>query len=248
MRILAIIAIIVSVLDGCAPARVVEPGKLIADTSENAERLRRIVPRLAAANAEICRDTVIGVIRLERVYHDSCDLSVGVARRLNTLNAFTDGRNIALSPAMMAFASRDEELALVIGHEVGHIIERHVQTTMIAASLGAFIDGLAAGQGISTGGAFQQIGARIFSPSREREADRWGMFLAARAGFSVDGIPDFWSRMPHEDGGFLATHPSSAERVANFHRLAAEIRYRKLNGLGLNPSEPEPPAFVASLR
>ena len=89
-----------------------------------------------------------------------------------SVNAYTDGKNIGITKGMASFAS-DEELALVIAHELAHCTEKHIRKKKTNAILGGFLGGLAdgimGGLGIPTYGdigvAAARAGSQAFSQS-----------------------------------------------------------------------------------
>lgn len=142
------------------------------------------------------------------------------------LKAGADGRYVKLSSALVDFARTDDELALIIAHELSHNILRHRE------SLDA--------KGVSRG-LFRMFGT---NPGRlratENEADRLALHLMARAGFDIAVAPDFWDRLDREIGfGILAdgTHASRRERRAIAEAEIALIEAQRARG------EPPTPGF-----
>lgn len=221
----------VLVLGGCV-GQVVPPGQVYSYSQSDFARLQRIVEPLLLANASLCRDNV-GV---EKTADGREFCAVGVAvKKAAEFNAWTDGRTVFVSSVMMAALRDDGMLAGVIAHEIGHIIKGHIADKKPWVFAGAFIDGAARGQGINTDGAFQKIGAVIFNKDREREADRIGAYLMARAGFDPEAIVRFWDLMPDSDGGWLASHPRSPERVEALTKIAHEIGEKKRQWVPVEP-------------
>ena len=165
------------------------------------------------------------------------------------VNAFADGKNVILAQGMLRFASTDEELALVVGHEVAHNALGHLKRTtanqMIGILLGGAVDVLAAAGGINTGGDAMRlggnIGGRAFSQGFEKEADYMGVYLAARAGYGVSNAPMFWRRMAIEHPGsikenYMSSHPSSPERSIRLEQAVKEIARKRARGAALVPA------------
>jgi len=163
------------------------------------------------------------------------------------LNASANGDVILINRGMLRFAESDEELALILGHELAHNAMRHIesmrQNAMIGAIGGAMLDILAAAGGVNTGGAFTDaggdIGAMMFSQAFESEADYVGMYFMARAGYGVDGVEAFWRRMAaeHPQGIRLAyTHPTTAERFLRLESTGQEIATKRAGGEDLRPN------------
>ena len=129
-------------------------------------------------------------------------------------NAFAlPGGKIYVSRGLLALVTSEDELAGVLGHEITHAAERHSSARLeYAKRLNPFTIGfLKAGQ------------IAAYGRDQERDADRGGQILAARAGYDPAAIAEFlrkldaseryvvgWSRLP----SFFATHPTSPERAA----------------------------------
>ena len=160
----------------------------------------------------------------------------------NAVNAFADGSNIHITPGMMRFASGDEELALVIGHELAHNTRDHIDAKrtnrVIGALLGALL-GAAVGVDMSQTGA--DIGTMAFSQGFEAEADYVGIYHTARAGYDVGEAANFWRRMATEHPGSIhlsgSSHPSTANRYLAIEQAAAEFQRKRDAGLPLIPEE-----------
>ncbi|WP_137718708.1 M48 family metallopeptidase [Methylobacillus flagellatus] len=133
----------------------------------------------------------------------------------------------------------DDELAAVIGHEIAHALREHGRERMsIAAVQQVGVAGLAvlaAGSKSSTAGAGVQaaaMGSQLFfalpnGREQEREADRMGLELAARAGFNPNAAVTLWQKMGALNSSappeFLSTHPSSTNRIADLQKLIPSV-------------------------
>lgn len=159
------------------------------------------------------------------------------------VNAFADGQNIFITDGMLSFAS-DDELALVIAHELAHCVEKHIESkTTNALIAGLLVGAIAERIGRSAtywGLRGAQTGAKAFSQEFEREADYVGMYLLARAGYSTAGVEAFWRRMaergPEKANNFKGTHPPTAYRYILLSLTHAEIEKKKAAGLPLLPN------------
>lgn len=163
------------------------------------------------------------------------------------INAYTDGKKVVVSPAMMQFAA-DDELAVVLSHEYAHAVMGHPGKTQRNASMGGLLgmaaDMLAQSQGINTGGALGQLATQTavlrYSANFEREADYIGMYILARTGIPPAEAAKFWRRMAavSPDGIYnSSTHPTTAERYILLKKTAAEIAQKKTSGAPLLPEK-----------
>lgn len=154
----------------------------------------------------------------------------------DAVNAYADGSSITLNAGLIRFASKDEELALIIAHELAHNIDDHGIDKLKGGIAGALVDVTisAATGGISPGFA-AVIGANIFSQQYEVEADQLAIQLLHQRGYKIDNLPEFWRRMAtihpssitHDDH---ASHPTTVER---YLIMRAEVdRLLKTNSTG----------------
>lgn len=122
------------------------------------------------------------------------------------------------------------ELAGVIGHEIGHVAERHVaenaarqRTVGTLYKAAVYTAGIFAGQlganAANLGGGLAAMGVlNTFGREAEREADSFAVEALVRAGIDPSGIVSFFELLSREGGGgvpeFLSSHPAPLERVA----------------------------------
>jgi beta-barrel assembly-enhancing protease len=175
-----------------------------------------------------------------------CNYPVGVMKS-QELNAWTDGRNIAVTTAMLRFIADDDELGAVLAHEIAHNVMRHIEAkkknAALGALFGAIVDVAAATQGVNTGGEFTnmgaQYGAMTFSQDFEREADYVGQYILARAGMTLEAGTRMWRRMAQESPGsirFATSHPTTVERFLRLEQAAEEIIAKTAAGEELTPT------------
>jgi predicted Zn-dependent protease len=143
------------------------------------------------------------------------------------INAFCmPGGKIAFySGILKQLQLTDDEVAMVMGHEVAHALREHARERMgknaatgIGANLLGQIFGLGAiGQTVTNYGA--QLLTLEFSRSDESEADLVGMELAARAGFDPRAGVTLWQKMGAANKNapplWLSTHPAGSTRIAD---------------------------------
>ncbi len=157
------------------------------------------------------------------------------------VNAFCmPGGKIVVYEGLMKLVSSDDELAVVVGHEVAHAVAKHSNERMsqqIMAQYGAAILGAATqnkSQAIQTAAsAVYGIGAQYgvmlpFSRKHELEADYMGLVFMTMAGYNPDVAVGFWQKMSAGSGGktpeFMSTHPSDATRIADIQKALPEIK------------------------
>lgn len=142
------------------------------------------------------------------------------------VNAFCmpGGKIAVFTGLLQQLQLTDDELAMVLGHEMAHALREHAreriaktQGTGALLSLGAQLFGL--GQ---LGNVAADIGTQLlslkYSRDDETEADLVGLELGARAGFNPEAAVSLWDKMDRAAGGgsgtaFLSTHPSGPERM-----------------------------------
>ena len=156
----------------------------------------------------------------------------------DAINAFADGRRVIITSGMMRFAVEQQELALVVSHELAHNLMGHIDAKRMNSLGGLILDVLFAGFGINTNTAFSQLTANAHSVGFEAEADYVGLYLMARAGMELEGAENFWRRMAVENPGSIGhaqTHPTTPERYLAIDQAVQEIRAKAAQGLPLQP-------------
>lgn len=167
------------------------------------------------------------------------------------INAFADGRTIHILRPILKLTATDEELALVIAHELAHNGQHHIQAKKTNARLGGLggllLDGVAAAGGLNTEFYFTktgaQIGAEHASVAFETEADYVGMYYLARAGYSTEGVETFWRKMAVEspEAVFIKTdHPATPDRFLAIAETSKEIEAKRAKGEPLVPNLKQP--------
>ena len=198
------------------------------------QRLNAVAERLAPQARILCQEL------LSRTPSD-CTYQYELIEG-NTLNAAADGKTVYLYTGMMRFVESEDELAVIVGHEIAHNMLGHLNQRRGAAIVGAIIDGVIAGTtGVNTGGAFSKVAANVYSREYEAEADYLGVYLAERAGYDITVAPDLWRRMgiEHTDSiaaRYGATHPSTPERSVALSAAIEEIGIKNIQNLALVPN------------
>jgi len=153
------------------------------------------------------------------------------------LNAFCmpGGKIMVYSGLINNIALSDQEIAIVIGHEIAHALREHsreqvsqAMAAKAAIDLGASLLGLGAATSSMASSGYQALVASKFSRSDESESDRIGLELAARAGFDPRAGVTLWEKMIAASGGnapseFLSSHPAGARRVKQIESLLPTV-------------------------
>jgi len=157
------------------------------------------------------------------------------------LNAYADGDAITFSPVMCEALRDDDHLSIIVGHEIAHNLLGHYDEAM-----SGYVGGMVAESVIGTltgfnlGGTVANAGAMAFSKDREREADYYGLYLSAYAGYDISVAPDMWRAFAHASGGGSGgvSHPSSSERAARAMLVVVDVVHKKRDKRPLLPENP----------
>ena len=135
----------------------------------------------------------------------------------NAINANANGLVAQISGRLVDWVESDDELALVIAHEMAHNLLDHPKRLNEKSAL----SGLATSLGLA-GKAQRQM---------ELDADRVGIIMAAGAGYNYKIAPDFWARLNSNSplASFMATsHPTTRARRENAQKVVDEINSKNL--------------------
>ena len=136
----------------------------------------------------------------------------------------------------------DDEVAMIMGHEVAHALREHARERMgknAATGIGANVLSQAFGLG-NLGSQAMGMGAQLlslkFGREDESEADLVGMELAARAGYDPRAGVSLWKKMGAASKGappqFLSTHPTGPTRIADIEKNLVKVLplYQRASG------------------
>lgn len=132
---------------------------------------------------------------------------------------------------ILQFADSPEFIAVVMGHEMGHVIANHGNERMSQQSainiLGQIASEAIGNRSGATAQSLFDIGFGLgtqaglllpFSRKHEYEADKIGVHLMEIAGYDINAAPEFWERMMEGSRSsnidFFSTHPSDAKRIS----------------------------------
>lgn len=156
----------------------------------------------------------------------------------DTPNAFAlPGGKVGVHTGLFKIAQTEDELAVVMGHEIAHVTARHGSERMsqglLMAAGGVALDVALRDKESSERQAWLAaygVGATVgvmlpYSRLNENEADEIGLRYAARAGYDPRAALDFWTRMKAESEGkgkppeWMSTHPSDDTRIRKLQQF-----------------------------
>lgn len=168
--------------------------------------------------------------------------------RDRAINAFAlPGGFIGINLGLIEAAKTEGELASVIGHEIGHITQRHIarqfgnQRQAMPAIVGSLLLAILAAKsnpeaaiGIAQLGEAQARAQLLaFSRDAEREADRVGLEMLTEAGFNAQGSAAFFQRLyaayrvyDNNLPDYFRTHPLTTERMTDMQLRAMALPTR----------------------
>ena len=129
----------------------------------------------------------------------------------------------------------DDELAVVLGHEMAHALREHsreqvsqAMAAQTAIGVGAALLGLGQGSAQLAGAGYDALIATRFSRTDENEADRIGLELTARAGYDPHAGVTLWQKMLSAKSGsrppaFLSSHPTDESRIQTIQALLPAV-------------------------
>lgn len=169
----------------------------------------------------------------------------------NEPNAYAlPGGKVGVNTGIFTVARNQDQLAAVVGHEIGHVIERHhderITRQMGAAGAVQLLGALAGDYGqLATqgGGLLAQTGFLLpGTRAQESEADIVGQRMMAQAGFDPRAAVGLWQNMIAAGGGrppqWLSTHPDPQSRIGELQSRAAQLVpvYEQARAAGRKPS------------
>ena len=169
----------------------------------------------------------------------------------NSINAFAmPGGVIGVHTGLIVAASNESELAGVVGHEIGHVVQHHMARMLAQQKNDTFINIAGMALAVLSARANPQLASAAMTASsagsvqkqldytrdHEREADRVGISILENAGFDTNAMGSFFETMQkgtrYVEGSapsFLRTHPITSERIADVRSRVATGRYRALS-------------------
>lgn len=149
----------------------------------------------------------------------------------DNVNAYADGSRVLVTRGMINFTRDDDELAYVLATAMAHDMLGHPAAQRNSATLGSMIDNL---KNITpdTSLLIGSGGIKAMPAEMDASAARLGLYLAARAGYDIDGAAAFWKRLaetypPSVLNDYNANHPALSARLAAIEKAHAEIRAKR---------------------
>ena len=155
----------------------------------------------------------------------------------NELNAFCmpGGKIMFYSGLITQLQLSDDEIAIVMGHEIAHALREHsreqvsqAMAAQTAISVGTALLGLGQTSVNVSNTVYQSLIATKFSRTDESEADEIGLELTARSGYDPRAGVTLWQKMIAANSGgrppeFMSTHPAEASRVQKIQSLLPTV-------------------------
>ncbi|MDD5614504.1 MAG: M48 family metallopeptidase [Candidatus Omnitrophica bacterium] len=234
------------VADSPAERGGLKPGDVIVKINNRAMNLERDL-RYALKNLSPAAELRFEVLRdledLEvSVILDEVPLDVQFAMiDQETVNAGASADRVVVTYGLMRFIQSEDELAVILGHELAHIARGHIGKKM-GTDLVSILLGIAVGYGVESispgsgdivmrgvGGAFSSLYSREF----EREADYFGIIYAYKSGYDIRAGIDIWERFAVEMPAsmvrdFYSTHPTSTERMLRIEKIVEDIEQGRI--------------------
>lgn len=171
-------------------------------------------------------------------------------------NAFAlPGGKVGVNTGIFSVAKNQDQLAAVIAHEIGHVVEQHHDeriTRQMGAQTGVGLLGALVGSRYGQSGSeLATQGGSLLAQTgfllpgtrdQESEADIVGQRLMARAGFDPRQAVDLWQNMMQASAGsrppqWLSTHPDPSSRIRELQRDAPSLMptYEQARNAGNTP-------------
>lgn len=194
-------------------------GKISNDAALNS-RVRRIADRL--------------ITQAQVMYPPSKDWDWSIAVIDEpTINAWAmpGGKMAIYTGIINKLKLSDDEIGQIMGHEISHALLGHGRERMsraMATQGGLQLGSLIAGRDLSILAPVATVALALpNSRSAESEADRYGIELAARAGYNPNAAITLWEKMNAAGGNgtpqFLSTHPTPGNRIQALSALVPQM-------------------------
>ena len=208
--------------------------------SRDAEMVRRVGQRIASAVTKYYTEKGLG----KDLEGYQWEYNLVDSKEVNAW--CMPGGKIVVYTGLLPITQNEAALGVVVGHEVTHAVAKHGNERMSQGMLqqlgGVALSVALANQPAETQnlmmaayGAGSEVGILLpFSRNQEYEADHYGLFFAAMAGYNPQEAIPLWQRMEAaaQNGSrppeFLSTHPSEGNRIKRLQDLMPEaLKYYK---------------------
>ncbi len=186
---------------------------LVPDNDPQVERLRYIAARMVPLTPA-CND---------RARDWKWEVNLLNSKQINAF-CMPGGKIAFFSGILTTLKLNDDEVAMIMGHEVAHALLEHARERMaksagtsIGLRMGAALLGLGGVGDMAAQGAASVLSLK-YGRSDESEADALGLVLAAKAGYDPRAGVSLWQKMGAATGGkappqWLSTHPAGSSRI-----------------------------------
>lgn len=204
-----------------------------AQTISEAQKKGRI-SNDAALNSRVRRiaDRLIAQAKVMYPPSKDWDWSIAVIDE-PTINAWAmpGGKMAIYTGIINKLKLSDDEIGQIMGHEISHALLGHGRERMsraMATQGGLQLGSLIAGRDLSILAPVATVALALpNSRSAESEADRYGIELAARAGYNPNAAITLWEKMSAAGGNgtpqFLSTHPTPGNRIQALSALVPQM-------------------------
>ena len=207
----------------------------IASTSTGEENINAALRQAPPAEQALYRRQLLQLDRVARrllqAIPERPRIKFVLVPNESSINAGATFGQVMVTGGMMEFVQSDDELAMILGHELAHITQGHVTRgafSNMALGVGAVIADILVPSSGQLAGTVGQLFLNRYNQGQEREADEVGLRYAFNAGFDPSAGPQVMGRMAREvpqtaSSGFFSSHPGSIERAEALRRLAATL-------------------------
>ena len=158
------------------------------------------------------------------------------------------GGKIVVYEGLMKIVASDDELAVVLGHEVAHAVAKHSNERMSQQVLSQYGANVLGSVLSNKSAAIQNVAGKVyglgtqygvtlpFSRKHESEADYIGLIFMRLAGYDPNVALTFWQKMASMSQGstpeFMSTHPSDSKRISQIKKELPGVmsKYKPLSG------------------
>ncbi|MFQ6546681.1 M48 family metallopeptidase [Aestuariibius sp. 2305UL40-4] len=204
---------------------------------ESWKQIASTVPRSGRSDLQEALDQV--AVRLLRKANETPSDWEFVVFASPEANAFAlPGGKIGVYEGMFKVTENADQLAAIVGHEIGHVQADHgkerveaevvagtgmrIVTALLDAADIQYAEEIAAALGLGA-----EVGLLLpYSRKQELEADRLGLTAMARAGFNPREAVELWRNMQRRGGRapeVLSTHPAPRSRIREIEAMLPEL-------------------------